>query len=687
MTKTIFNKAVVIILLLLQTPIMAQKEKKLLNLMPWPKEVKLQEGTFTISKDFSINISGNYNDRILHASNRFLRRLDGRTGLFFNQTIIQSKKDLVVNAPLQITIERPGKIQLNEDESYTLLVEANSIQLKAVTDIGALRGLETLLQLLEISNEGFGFPIISIKDEPRFPWRGLMIDAARHFQPINVIERNLDAMAAVKLNIFHWHLSDDQGFRAEIKSWPKLHNEASDGQYYTQAQMKHIVAYAAQHGIMVIPEIDVPGHGTAILTAYPEIASMPQEYTLERNAGIFKPTLDPTNPQTYKILTGIFKELADIFPSKYVHIGGDENEGKHWDANPNIVAFKKQHNLKTNHDLQTYFNIKLEKILKGFGKSLMGWEEIMTPNMPTSALIHSWRGVNEGVPAKQSLVNAAKKGYKTVLSNGYYIDLLYNIEDHYLVDPMPDATLTQEEQEHILGGEATMWGELVTPLTIDSRIWPRTAAIAERFWSPKHITDIDNMRKRLRQVSFRLEELGLTHIKNRDVILRNITNNQSIKPLKNLIAICEPLKGYTRNAGGTEYQSYSPFTLFADACIADADDAYYFKKAVNAFLENKTVLNTAELAHYLQKWIENHSGFKQLEENPILKQLKPLSENLAIAASILKKLIETNTISKTDKKELTKALIELEKDYLDTEVAIQPELERLVNNLLKEATN
>ncbi|EDO26761.1 predicted protein, partial [Nematostella vectensis] len=332
-----------------------------------------------------------------------------------------------------------------------------------------------------------------ISDTPRFLWRGLLIDAARHFQPVDVIKRNLEALAAVKMNVFHWHLTDDQGFRIESKVYPKLHELASDGLYYTQHQIKDVVKYAARLGIRVIPEIDVPGHATAILTAYPELGSKDKyTYTLQRNAGIFDPTLNPTIDKTYEFLENLFAEVTSLFPDEYFHIGGDENEGKHWSENKKMTAFKKKHNLKTNHDLQTYFNIKLEKILSKFGKKLMGWDEIMTKNMPTTAVIHSWRGTTEGLK-ESTLIEAAKKGYQSVLSNGYYIDRMQSVVHHYKVDPIGNAKLTPAQRARVLGGEATMWGELVTPLTIDSRIWPRTAAIAERFWSPKNITDIDHL--------------------------------------------------------------------------------------------------------------------------------------------------------------------------------------------------
>ena len=309
----------------------AQIQKEQLDLMPWPQKIDRNVGTFALSKNFKVNITGNPNARIFIASTRFLRRLDGRTGLFVSQDFL-TKINEVPEAQLQINCTRPGKIELNENESYELSIDKNKIVINAETDLGAMHGLETLLQLLQNNGTSFYFPSVNIKDAPRFTWRGLMIDAARHFQPMDVIKRNLDAMAAMKMNVFHWHLVDDQGWRIEMKNLPKLHELASDGNYYTQEEIKAIVKYADDRGILVMPEIDVPGHASAILSVFPEIGSKLDNgagsYSVERGSGIFNATLDPTNPKTYEVLSAIFDAVCPLFSSNYFHIGGDENNGK-----------------------------------------------------------------------------------------------------------------------------------------------------------------------------------------------------------------------------------------------------------------------------------------------------------------------------------------------------------------------
>jgi hexosaminidase len=682
-----------ILMLLLVTFVSnAQIKKEQLDLMPWPQNINLNEGVFTLTKNFKVNITGDPNSRIFVGASRFLRRLDGRTGLFLEQGFV-TKANEFPSAELQINCQRSAVLGLNEDENYELEVEPNIIRINATNDLGALHALETLLQLLQNSSTDFYFPTAVISDKPRFSWRGLMIDAARHFQPVDVIKRNLDAMAAVKMNVFHWHLVDDQGWRIEVKNHPKLTELASDGDYYTQEEIRGIVKYADERGIMVVPEIDVPGHASALLTAYPLIGSKkfnshkgtsePNEqtlvnYSIERNAGIFTPTLDPSNPKTYQLLSEIFDEVCPLFSGDYFHIGGDENEGKDWDSNPKIQEFKRENKLENNHELQTYFTMQLIPMLSKHNKLLMGWEEIMTKNMSKSAIIHSWKGINEGLSKGSSLVAAAKNGYKTVLSNGYYLDLMQNIEDHYLNDPIPKKTvLSLEEKERILGGEATMWSELVTPLTIDSRIWPRTAAIAERLWSSRDINDLTSLHKRIKAVSFYLEELGITHLKNKGVLLRNISNNQETLALNDFSNVCEPLKIYTRNSGGTEYQTYSPFTLFADACTSDASDAYDFNIAVNNYLVDKSVENQIAITNYFRKWISMNSDLVEMSANaPLVQPLLPLSQSLSdISVQILLGLEKR----KMDTSVLSNLLEECNaKNYADVELAVYSSLKKMV---------
>ena len=219
-----------------------------------------------------------------------------------------------------------------------------------------------------------------------------MIDVGRHFMPLDVLRRNLDGMEAVKLNVFHWHLSENQGFRVESKKLPKLHQKGSDGNYYTQAEIKDLIAYAADRGIRIVPEFDMPGHSTAWFVGYPEIASGPGPYAIERNWGVMDPAMDPTNEKTYKFLETFIGEMTKLFPDKYFHIGGDEVNGKEWDRNSKIQEFMHSHNIKSNAELQAYFNEHVSKIVSKNNKIMVGWDEILQPSLPKNIVIQSWRG-------------------------------------------------------------------------------------------------------------------------------------------------------------------------------------------------------------------------------------------------------------------------------------------------------
>jgi hexosaminidase len=529
-------------------------------------------------------------------------------------------------ATLLIETQGPGKAvpSVDEDESYSLEVSDKQAVLRAATTVGALRGLETFLQLLAGDREGYFIPAVQIRDQPRFRWRGLLIDVGRHYEPMEVLKRNLDAMAAVKLNVLHWHLTEDQGFRIESKIFPKLHEMGSDGLYYTQEQAREIIAYARERGIRVVPEFDLPGHATSWLVGHPELGSAPGPYQIERKAGIFEPALDPTREEVYTFLDRFFGEMAALFPDAYLHIGGDENEGKQWDRNPQIQAFMKQKGIKDHQALQTYFNQRLLPILKKHGKRMMGWDEIFQPDLPKDVVIHSWRG-------PEALAEAARKGYDGILSNGYYIDLIFPTSQHYVVDPLPaDSRLTPSEAAHILGGEATMWGEWVSPETIDSRIWPRTAAIAERLWSPRNVNDVEDMYRRLAVISVQLEELGLTHEKNQAMMLRRLAGGKDTMPLQTLASVVEPVKEYRRYQERPQTM-LSPLTGLVDAARPDSEAARRFALLVDGLLSDAPRFEAYSqgLQNTLTEWRDAGPQLQAIiDRSPALHEARPLAVDL-----------------------------------------------------------
>lgn len=399
-----------------------------LPLMPWPAKVErpTTQGALVLSDNISVSVSG---DDLGDAVNRLRQRIALQTGW-----TLQPQADKPDKPTIRIDIAKKVKPQPlpDSDESYTLKVDADGVNISANTRFGALRGMETLLQLIQNGPENTAIPWVTIEDAPRFPWRGLLLDSARHFIPLNDIKRQIDGMAAAKLNVLHWHLTDDQGWRFTSKRYPKLTQLASDGQFYTPDQMREIVRYAADRGIRVVPEIDMPGHASAIAVAYPELMSAPGPYEMERHWGVLKPVLDPTKEATYTFAEAMVSELAAIFPDPYLHIGGDEVDDTQWKQNTAIQKFMRDNKLADSHALQAYFNRKLETILEKRHRQMVGWDEIFHPDLPKSILIQSWQG-------QDALGQVAEKGYKGILSTGFYLDQPQSTAYHYRNEIVPQG--------------------------------------------------------------------------------------------------------------------------------------------------------------------------------------------------------------------------------------------------------
>ena len=598
------------------------------NLMPAPAELKANNNRIGIDQRFRVSVNGNPDKRIYAEASRFIRRLSNQTGIFLDKQGFVTQQDSGnTSATLVIHVHRQGKLKLGEDESYSIETNANQVLVEATTDIGAIHALETILQLISTDANGYYIPGVSIHDEPRFAWRGLLLDVALHFMPVDVVKRTLDGMAAVKMNVLHLHLCNDQGFRVESKVFPRLQQVASDGIFYTQEEIRGLVKFAGQRGIRIVPEFVVPAHTTAILTAYPEFASVKRDYKLQRYFGVFDPVMDPTNEKLYPFLEKLYLEMSSLFPDQYMHIGGDENTGKDWENTPHIKAFMKARGMKSTGELQTYFNRRLLPIIRKCGKTMMGWDEIFQPGLPKEIVIESWRG-------NESFYGSIKKGHPSILSYGYYIDLIQPASYHYQNDPIPDSVkLTADEIKLVLGGEATMWSEMVTPVTVDSRIWPRTAAIAERLWSPKTVTDVDDMYRRLEITSLHLEALGLQHISYKKPLMRQLANGYDTKALEVLVSVIEPLKIYERNEGDTMYTVFSPFTKLADVASPDQKEPRVFNKQVEVFLLNPSAELEKNITEKLTLWKENDTQFKLLLRNsPVLEEAATLSANLSLLA-------------------------------------------------------
>lgn len=615
----------------MQTP-GASSQSDVLNVIPLPTHVQLGTGQLLVDGTFSVAIEGNRDPLVERAAQRFLLNLSHETGIPIRPRVADSGTATLV---LHADHGSHAVQQIVEEESYTLNVTDSGAKLTAPASLGILHGLETILQLVHVTPNGFAIPVLHIEDAPRFPWRGLMIDVARHFQPLPLLRRNIDAMAAVKLNVFHWHLSDNQGFRVESKVFPKLQGMGSDGNYYTQDEVRDLIAYAHDRGIRVVPEFDMPGHATAWFVGYPELASGPGPYSIERGWGVFDPAMDPTREQTYKFLEKLIGEMAKLFPDAYFHVGGDEVNGKQWNENPKIQAFMKAHGLKNDADLQLYFMGRVQKIVAKKHKTMIGWDEILGPGLPKDSVIQSWRGPD-------SLAAAAQEGYKGILSHGYYLDLMAPASEHYLVDPLGGkaAALTPEQQKLILGGEACMWSEWVTSENIDSRIWPRMAAIAERFWSPQEVRDVDSMYRRMSSEAVRLRYLDVDPRKTYFEMLSRIAGSGDDAPLRVLAAAVEPVKGYAREnlerQAGFSMTSLNPLNMLVDAVPPESESVREFSIIVNSWIAGqfKDASAEAHIRAILTAWRDNDVRIQPiLADSFLTKGLAPLSQNLSAVGS------------------------------------------------------
>ena len=672
---------IAMLLILMSIPALAQESTH--NLMPVPAELSFGQGELIIDGTFRVEITGYNSSRLEKAAGRILERINKQTGIFFLAVDEQEGAETT----LTISVKGAGeKIQsIHEDESYSLEIGEKGALLTANTDVGALRGIETFLQLIEPGSNGFSVPFVKINDKPRFRWRGLLVDVCRHWQPKEVVLRTLDAMAACKMNVLHWHLSEDQGFRVESKVFPLLHQKASDGNYYTQEEIKEVIAYARDRGIRVIPEFDVPGHTTAWLYAYPELASkVPGPEGIARKFGVLYPVMDPTNEKLYQHLDAFIGEMAGLFEDDYFHIGGDEVEDHNWKENEKIQAFMKARGMKDSPDLQAYFNTRLLKIIQKHGKKMVGWDEIFHPDLPKDIVVHNWR-------SEVNLGDIAKQGFYGILSNGYYIDLFKNADKHYKNDPVKrlKERPSDKDLELILGGEATMWGELITPELIDSRIWPRTAAIAERFWSPEDTVDIDDMYRRLEIQSMRLERLGLNHRCIQRVIFERLAPaHETIKHLVTLAKVVEPLEGYRRHSVG-QYKTYTPLNRFVDGIPSDSFHSIKFNNRVKRMIasEEGWRLNAVHVRAELEHLVESDSMLQPLlRKSKKLEELIPLSHKVYNLAKTGLEAMDYIEAGRRPEGKWAKDALDLmgfndekeERPAYEVEVAILPGLKQLV---------
>lgn len=397
-------------------------------------------------------------------------------------------------------------------EGYRLEVMPTNCTIAAATPAGAFYGVQTLLQLVA---DGPVLPALRIEDRPRFPWRGLLLDCCRHFLSKEFVLRYIDLLAYHKMNRLHWHLTEDQGWRLAIRKYPRLteigswrqHDDGSRyGGFYTQDDVREVVAYAASRHVTVVPEIEMPGHAVAALAAYPELSCTGGPFEVQTEWGIHADVFCAGNDQTFAFLEDVLTEVMELFPGEYIHIGGDECPKERWRSCPKCLARVRTEGLRDEHELQGYFIKRVERFLTANGRKLIGWDEILQGGLPPSATVQSWRNF-------KGAISAATSGHDAIISptsHAYFDHGVAQIDLRrvYSFEPVPD-TLTAQESKHILGGECNMWTEYAPQETIDAKVFPRLLAMAECLWTETQRKNYDEFQKRARNHCNRLEEMGL----------------------------------------------------------------------------------------------------------------------------------------------------------------------------------
>lgn len=608
-----------VVCLLSSLPNAGAQQADSLPVMPLPSHATLGEGEFLIDGTFGVELKGYTEHRMQLARQRFLDILSRETG-------IPLWREAAVNEP-HFTIHTAGPSrpvqQLGEDESYRLTISTGHVELSASNPLGAMRGLQTFLQLVRVTPSGFTVPVASIDDSPRFPWRGLLIDSGHRFVRLPVVKRNIDGMEAVKLNVLHWRFSDDAGFHIESKKFPLLQEKASGGFYYTQEEVTETIAYARDRGIRVMPEFDMPCHTGSWFRAYPELGSGQDP---ARSVA-----MDPTHDSTYRFLDAFIAEMASLFPDAYFHTGGDECDFREWESNSRIKEYMRIHGIKDGGALQALFTARIQKIVAANRKVMMGWDEVLQPDTPKDVVIQSWRG-------PKSLADAAQHGNRGVLSSGYYIDLNQSAAEHYLVDPLGDTSagaLTAEEKVRILGGEPTMWTDIVSDENLDNRVWPRTAAIAERLWSPPEVRDVDSMYRRLAIESQKLDYYGLRHRLITEEMLERMSNEPNPVALRVLADVVQPPKGYERQQL-RNFSDSTPLNRLDDAVPPESDVAREFEAIAKRISTGRaTSQDWEQVRAWLVLWRDNDAKLQPLLKRSFLIQdLAPVSSNLRRVAEI-----------------------------------------------------
>lgn len=522
----------------------AQTKPVSLNLVPQPVSVQTGNGRFALTKQTAVIATDAEDQKTADYLNNYLQTV---YGLALGTS--KSEGTNVVRLTTRKFIKAPEK------EAYRLSVTKDGIAIEGDTYAATFYGVQTLIQLLPTANgnsltANLSIPFVSITDYPRFAYRGMHLDVGRHFFPVSFVKKYIDYLALHKFNYFHWHLTEDQGWRIEIKKYPKLvstgayrngttigrypgtgNTNQRDGGYYTQDEVKDVVKYAADRHITVVPEIEMPGHSSAAIAAYPWLSCFPDEDTkipshpsemskatkgkkVQETWGVFEDIFCAGKDSTFQFLQDVLDEVIPLFPSQYLHVGGDEAPKSHWKRCPLCQARMKKEGLKNEHELQSYFIQRMEKYINAKGKTIIGWDEILEGGLAPNAIVMSWRGEEGGIAAAKEkhkvIMTPTKAVYfdysQTKAEDSVVIGGYVPLEKVYAYDPIPKE-LNADEAKYVLGAQANLWTEYVAyPSKVEYMVFPRMSALSEVLWSPKEKRNWNDFEQRL-QTQFKRYDL------------------------------------------------------------------------------------------------------------------------------------------------------------------------------------
>lgn len=470
--------------------------------------------------------------------------------------------------------------RLDDDTTYKIEISTTGIKLTAPERIGVFYGLQTLLQLGKTSGDGLAFPLCRIEDGARFGWRGINLDVARHFMPITLVRRMVRAMASVKMNVLHFGLSNNQGFRVESKRFPRLHKAASNGQYYTQDEIRDLIDYAARHGVRIVPEFNMPGHSTAFLVAYTELAAGTAPAELRKTSGVFDDEMNPASSHVEKFVRNFVEEMAALFTDGFWHFGGDEVTGKSWDIDPTITAYKKEHGLADNKELQAHFTGFILEVLEANDKRGIGWEEVVHGKPPSTTFIQPWIK-----PSSDAIFT----GYPVIASTGYYLDHFLWAEEYAGVPP---KSMTCSNT--IVGAEACIWSEVMNADNVEAIIWPGALGLANLFWSEHAAEDNTALIARTQE---RFRTLGWADLEAPDRLAARLcggTIAPSVATLRDYVA---PLVYYfVQDRAANPHDVMEPFSRLIETLLPETAAMHRLKRDADAALAGKPEALKAHLA-------------------------------------------------------------------------------------------